>query len=304
MAPRWTSDGLDLEQALDLASRAENLDSLSKSPPPADPQAFISGCGADILFENTPVSYTDGEPALSHIRSALQAGMHVVTANKGPVVHGYHELTRLAASLDRSFLFESTVMDGAPIFSLWRAGLPGAQLESFRAVLNSTTNLILTLMEAGSSFDAALAHAQEIGIAETEPSGDIDGWDAAVKVAALVTVLMDHPLTPDKVDRQGIRGITSQMIEQASHDEQRWKLVCYARRTPGGVIAEVHPEAVDRQDPLYNVSGTSSAITFHSDVLGPLTILEESPGPETTAYGLFADMLNAVLKQSHGHATL
>lgn len=297
-------DGLDLERALELSARDMNLDPLSKLPPPPDSQAFISGCRADILFENTPVSYADGEPALSHIRSALQAGMHVVTANKGPVVHGYHELTQLAASHDRSFLFESTVMDGAPIFSLWRAGLPGAQIESFRAVLNSTTNLILTLMETGSTFDAALAHAQEIGIAETEPSGDIDGWDAAVKIAALVTVLMDHPLKPDQVVRQGIRSISAQMIEQARREEQRWKLVCHARRTPGGVTAEVHPLAVGRQDPLYNVSGTSSAITFYSDVLGPLTILEESPGPETTAYGLFADMLNAVLKQGIDHAAL
>ncbi|TFH43631.1 MAG: homoserine dehydrogenase, partial [Lysobacterales bacterium] len=284
-------EGIDLEQALDLTARGVSLDTLSSNASPLDALTFITGCDADILFENTPVSYADGEPAVSHIRFALEAGMHVATANKGPVVHAYHELSQLAAERGRSFLFESTVMDGAPIFSLWRSALPGAKLDSLRGVLNSTTNLILTMMESGSSYEQALAHAQEIGIAETDPSGDIEGWDAAVKVAALVTVLMDHPLKPDQVVRQGIAGITPAMIEQALQNNQRWKLVCIARRNSNGVMAEVRPEVVERQDPLYALSGTSSAITFESDVLGPLTVLEENPGPQTTAYGLLADML-------------
>ncbi len=287
-------DGIDLAQALDITAQGVALNALSTNPAPPDALTFIAGCAADLLFENTPVSYADGEPAVSHIRAALEAGMHVATANKGPVVHAYHELSRLAAARGRSFLFESTVMDGAPIFSLWRSSLPGAKLDSFRGILNSTTNLILTMMESGSSYEQALVYAQEIGIAETDPSGDIEGWDAAVKVAALVTVLMDHPLKPNQVVRQGIQAITPEMIEQASQNNQRWKLVCTARRTTGSVMAEVRPEIVARQDPLYAISGTSSAITFHSDVLGPLTVLEENPGPETTAYGLLADMLNAI----------
>ncbi len=141
--------------------------------------------------------------------------MHAITANKGPVVHAYRELTELAQAKGRKFYFESTVMDGAPIFSLFRSALPAAQLNSFRGILNSTTNLILGRMEDGETFEDAVKYCQEIGLAETDPSGDVDGWDAAIKVAALVTVLMGVPLKPQEVDRTGIRGITAEMVAEA-----------------------------------------------------------------------------------------
>jgi homoserine dehydrogenase len=220
--------------------------------------------------------------------------MHAITANKGPVVHAYRALTDLAAAKGRRFFFESAVMDGAPIFSLWRSSLPAADLRSFRGLLNSTTNLILTLMEQGRSYTQALAHAQEIGIAETDPSGDTEGWDAAVKVAALVTVLMGIPLTPAQVDRQGIIRISAEDVAAAAAEGRRWKLVCEAQRQGGSVTARVKPEKLNAEDPLHAVMGTSSAVTFHSDVLGALTIVEDNPGPDTTAYGLLADFLNAV----------
>ena len=143
------------------------------------------------MFESTPVNYATGQPAVDYLRAALEHGMHAVSANKGPVVHAYRELTALARSKGVNYYFESAVMDGAPIFSLFRETLPAVSLRGFRGILNSTTNLILTRMEAGESFDQAVAYAQSIGIAETDPSGDVDGWDAAVKVAALATVLMD-----------------------------------------------------------------------------------------------------------------
>jgi homoserine dehydrogenase len=185
-------------------------------------------------------------------------------------------------------------MDGAPVFSLWRSTLPAARLQSFRGVLNSTTNLILTLMESGKSFDEAVAQAQHLGVAETDPSGDILGWDAAVKVAALVTVLMDTPLLPADVERQGIEGITPSLVRQAREQDRRWKLVCQAERQGASIRARVGPEMLGPDDPLYQVMGTSSSISFVSDVLGRLTLTEEDPGPTTTAYGLLADFINAV----------
>jgi homoserine dehydrogenase len=288
--------GINLESALDYMARGNPLDKLPIETAPVDALDFIDTCAADVLFENSPVSYTDGEPALTHLRRALEHGMHAITANKGPVVHGYQQLRELAASMGRKFYFESTVMDGAPIFSLWREALPAAELKSLRGVLNSTTNLILTQMESGSTFEAAVRHAQDIGIAETDPSGDIDGWDASVKVAVLVTVLMDQQIRLADVKRQGIRSISLREVQAAVQDGRRWKLVCQAERTPDGMQASVQPELIGREDPLYNVMGTSSAVTFHSDVLGALTITEEDPGPHTTAYGLLADMLNAVVQ--------
>jgi homoserine dehydrogenase len=285
--------GISVEQALQAVASGDKLAKLSSLVAASDPYDFIRQCGADVLFENTPVSYADGQPAVSYLRLALEEGMHAITANKGPVVHAYQELTRLAESQGRKFLFESAVMDGAPIFSLFRHSLPAASLRSFTGILNSTTNLILTRMEAGESFEAAIAYAQSIGIAETDPSGDIDGWDAAVKVSALVTVLMDLPLKPDQVERTGIRSLTTHDILQARQHEQRWKLVCNATRQGENVSARVAPQLVGFDSPMYGVNGTSSIVTFETDVLPQLSILEGNPGPETTAYGLLADLINA-----------
>jgi homoserine dehydrogenase len=284
--------GLDLERALQLITTGKLIDVLSRPSLLIDPLEFISSCGADILFENTPVNYMDGQPAVEYLRTALLSGMHAITANKGPVVHAYHELTQLADKYDRKFYFESAVMDGAPIFSLFRECLPAADLRGFRGILNSTTNLVLTRMEGGECLAEAVAYAQSIGIAETDPSGDIDGWDASVKVAALVNVLMGIPLKPVQVDRTGIRSLTLSDVQQATMQGKRWKLVCSAQRDGQAVLAQVQPELVGTDSPLYGVNGTSSLVTFETDVLPQLSIVEGNPGPETTAYGLLADFIN------------
>lgn len=286
--------GIDLTRALDLMANGGSLDALSTQAKPADAFEFIRQCGADVLFENSPVNYASGQPALDHLRTALECGMHAITANKGPVVHAYRELTELARVHGVRFYFESTVMDGAPVFALYRETLPGAQVSSLRGVLNSTTNLMLTRMENGASFDQAVAYAQSIGIAETDPSGDVDGWDAAVKISALATVLMGVPLKPAQVDRQGIREITPEMISAARAQGGRYKLVCSAVRHGDGVQATVRPEIVMADSPMYRVDGTTSILQIESDVLGLLSVIEENPGPHTTAYGLLADFINAV----------
>ena len=289
--------GLDIERALGLMQdKNGSLASLSTLPLPQDAFEFIRRCEADVLFENTPVNYDTGQPAIDHLHTALEQGMHAITANKGPVVHSYRELTALAQAKGRRFYFESAVMDGAPIFSLFREALPGANLITLQGVLNSTTNLILSRMEDGESFEQAVAYAQSIGIAETDPSGDIDGWDASVKVAALATVLMSVPLKPQEVERQGIRGITPVEIERARAQGKRWKLVCTATRQGDRIRARVTPEMVGPDSPFYGVEGTTSIVQFETDVLGLLSIIESNPGPRTTAYGLFADFLNTVRK--------
>ena len=286
--------GIDLTQALDLIASGGSLEALSTPAKPADAFEFIRQCEADVLFENSPVNYASGQPALDHLRTALECGMHAITANKGPLVHAYRELTELARSHGVRFYFESTVMDGAPVFALYRETLPGARVSSLRGVLNSTTNLMLTRMENGESFEQAVAYAQSIGIAETDPSGDVDGWDAAVKISALTTVLMGVPLKPAQVDRQGIREVTPEMIAMAKAQGGRYKLVCSAVRQGDGVQATVRPEIVMADSPMYRVDGTTSILQIESDVLGLLSLIEENPGPHTTAYGLLADFINAV----------
>ncbi|MFH2104246.1 MAG: homoserine dehydrogenase [Chloroflexota bacterium] len=285
--------GIDLTGALELIRSGRTLNLMTKTLT-SGPVDFIRKCGADVLFENTPVNIDTGQPGVEHLRTALECGMHAITANKGPVVHAYRELTDLAESQGRKFYFESTVMDGAPIFSLFRGAIPAAQLKSFKGVLNSTTNIILTRMEAGEAFETAVRYCQEIGIAETNPSADVDGWDAAIKVAALVTVLMGMPLKPQQVERMGIRGITPEMIRSAKAGGKRYKLVCSAERNGETLQARVAPELVPVGSPMYSVEGSTSIVTFKTDVLGDLSIVETDPGPQTTAYGLLADFINAV----------
>jgi homoserine dehydrogenase len=285
--------GIDINQALALMEAGDPLDGLSKLVAPKDNLAFIKASEADVLFENSPVSYADGQPAIDHLKAGLENGMHVFTANKGPVVHAYQELTELAESRGKKFYFESTVMDGAPIFAVFRE-LPAANLQAITGVLNSTTNLILSRMEGGESFEDGVAYAQSIGIAETDPSGDVDGWDAAIKLCALATALMGIPTKPDQVERTGIREITPEMIEEAKAEGRRWKLVCRAERQGDKVKASVAPEMVGPDSPIYTVDGSTSIVQFESDVLGKLSIIESDPGPHTTAYGLLADFINAV----------
>jgi homoserine dehydrogenase len=287
--------GINLEEALSLVESGGSLDTLS-GVPVTDTLDFVNSVPADVLFENSPVNHENGEPAASYLRIALERGLHAVTANKGPVVHAWRALTELAQAKNRKFYFESTVMDGAPIFSLFRSALPAAQITSLRGILNSTTNLILGRMENGESFETAVKYAQALGLAETDPSGDVDGWDAAIKVAALVTVLMGFPLSPQQVDRTGIRLITAEKIAAARAQGKRWKLVCTAEREGERVRGRVAPELVSPASPLYSVEGSSSIVEFHTDMLPCLSIVEGDPGPETTAYGLLADFINAVRK--------
>ena len=291
-------EGLDVLQALALVENGSSILPLSAAEV-QDSLAVIRGSCADVMFENSPVNHSTGQPAIDHVAAALECGMHAITANKGTAVHGYRELTELAKSKGRKFYFESTVLGGSPLFSVFRECMPAADLLSFRGLLNSTTNIILTRMERGETFDEAVKFCQDIGVAETDPSADVDGWDAAIKVAALATVLMNVPLTPQQVERHGIRDITPQMIEEARAAGQRYKLVCSAERVDAGVKARVAPELLEVSDPLYGMEDSTTGVAFRTDVLGDYSIIEsERPdiiaGPEPTAYGLFADFVNAV----------
>ncbi|PKO00215.1 MAG: homoserine dehydrogenase [Chloroflexi bacterium HGW-Chloroflexi-4] len=286
--------GLDTQKAISLSESGKNLDSLSTVLQPKSIIEFIQNCQADVFFENSPVNHQTGQPAIDHIKTALQSGLHAITANKGPVAHAYKELTTMAVKNQRRFLYESAVMDGAPIFSLFRGPLPAVEIKGFQGILNSCTNLLIELMEQGKDFEEAVDYGKSIGITETDPAADIDGWDAAIKVSALCNVLMGESVTPNQVKRTGISGLTPEMIKQALIAGERWKLVCSAKRTAQGLDTCVEPQRVTPNNPLFSVNGTSSFIQFELDTLPGLGILESNPGPKTTAYGLLADLINVM----------
>lgn len=293
-------DGIDVGQALEKVESRNSIAPLSTFQV-ADSLAVIQHSQASVMFENSPVNYESGQPAIDHVRAALNLGMHAITANKGTVVHAYQELTALAKSKNKKFRFESTVLGGSPVFSTFREAMPLAELTSFKGIINATTNLILSRMEEGESFDDAVKYCQSIGIAETDPSGDVDGWDAAIKVSALATVLMDasRPLKPQEVERKGIREITAEMVKQAKAEKKRWKLVASAERVGSQIKGRVSPKLVDASSPLYGMMGSSSGLTFSTDVLPNYSVIVSERegmkgGPEETAYGLFADFVSAV----------
>jgi len=266
----------------------------SPSPQPCcDVREWLEKTRADVLFEASSLSVQTGQPAIEHLKAALELGAHAITANKGPIVHAFRELSVLAHEKKKKFLYEATVMDGVPIFSLFPLGLPATVLQGFTGVLNSTTNVVLTEIEKGRSFDEAVKRARAIGVAETDPAADLDGWDSAVKVAALAIVLMGAPVKLEQVQRTGIRDLHEEKIRSVRAAGMRYKLVCRAERRGDSVACTVQPELLLASDPFANLEGTSSAIRFDLDVFS-FSIVEHNPGIEATAYGLLADFLRAV----------
>jgi homoserine dehydrogenase len=252
----------------------------------------LSRC--DVLFETTPLEPLTGEPAVSYLRAALEHGAHVVTANKGPVVHACAELSALARARGRRFLFEATVADCLPVFSLFRESLPAARLRAFAGVLNSTTTLILEAMESGASFDEGVRRAQALGVAETDPSHDVDGWDAVVKVCAVANVLMKAHLKPGDVTRVGLRALSEAEVRAAAAAGEPYRLVARARlEAADAVSATVRPERVRRADPLA-ATGTTMIVTFNLDILPALTLIAHQPDLKSTAYAMLADFVAAI----------
>jgi homoserine dehydrogenase len=290
----WIADpeGLDAAALSEPSSLSERFPSSHRMN--GNVHEWLRAAKADALFEATSLNVDNGRPAVDHIRAALEHGAHAITANKGPIVHAYGELSELAEAKHKRFLFESTVMDGIPVFSMFRDNLPAIHVNGFRGILNSTTNVILGGMEKGLSFDAALAEARELGVAETDATHDLEGWDAAVKVAALVIVVMGVKIPLSAVRRQGIIHLTGEQVRAARSGGTPYKLVCRAKRIGNGVEATVAPEEVPLSDPLAWVAGTSSIVYFETDIFPGLCITEENPGLYATAYGMLADFVKAV----------
>jgi homoserine dehydrogenase len=248
----------------------------------------------DVVFETTSLNPETGQPAIEHLKKSLQAGAHAITANKGPIVYAYDELNEIAIAHGKRLMFEATVLDSAPVFSLFRETLPAARLRGFSGVFNSTTNVILETMEEGRSFAEGVKTAQELGVAETDPSHDVDGWDSIMKVCAIARVILRAPVSPTDVRREGIRGLDSATLQAARAEGKPFKLLSRATvNVDGSVTAFVRPEQIALNDPLGGVRGTSLAIHFELDTIPGLTIISHRPNLQSTAYGLLADFINA-----------
>jgi len=292
--------GVDTRRAITTVEGRQSLDRLDPSPRErsgidvirqvADLMADDAAEGRLVCIETTVLDIDRGEPAVSHVRAALEGQAHVVTANKGPAAFAYHELEALAESVDRVFFFEGAVMDGVPVFNLVRETMPAITIEGFRGVINTTCNFILSELERGIEFDKALADMQARGIAEADPGLDIDGWDAAAKTAALVNVLMGSVMTPHHVTRTGIRDVSGLDVREALGRNKRIRLVASASRHGGKVKARVEPELLDHHDPLAGLVDLNNALYLTTDLLGEVGIVQRGGSLTQTAYALVSDL--------------
>ncbi len=291
--------GLSPRRATTLSLAGRSLAALHRGPAVASIPEFIERVPADVLVEITPLDPRTGEPATSHVAAALTRGLHVVTANKGPVAFGLRRLRRLAARAGTSFLHEGAVMDGFPIFNLAERCLPGLAVTGFRGVLNATTTRILGRMEEGVAFDAALREVQEAGVAEADPRNDIDGWDAAVKACAIANAVMGADLRPADVRREGISGIAPAVVTAARARGERLRLVARGRRDGRRVVLSVGLEALGSGDIL--AVHADGVLVLETDLMGDVGLAEGPGGVDQTAYALLSDLLE-ITRRGRGRA--
>lgn len=257
-----------------------------------DAFAVIESGEYDIMIELTPINIMTGQPATDHVRKALGLGKHVITANKGPIAWHYRELRDLAKAKGVGFCHEATVMDGTPVYNLAKETLKGCRITEVSGIFNATTNFILTEMEKGVSFEDAVTEGRRQGFVEADASMDVDGWDAAAKLTALMNVLMDVAITPLEIDRTGIGEITKEDIDAAKAQGKRIKLLCRGTVENGKPVGVVKPTLVDEHTLPAIMDATSSYVTIDTDLMGATTVIEEPFEPEIdhTAYGVLSDL--------------
>ena len=261
-------------------------------PGAASVEEFLDRARPSVLIEITTLNPQSGEPAISHIRSAFSRKIHVITANKGPIAHAYSELRNEANRAQVEFRFESTVMDGTPVFNQFRNTLPGVKVLGFTGVLNSTSQVVVAAMARGLSLEDGVKEAQAMGVAEADASLDIDAWDSAAKATALANVLMDAKAKPQHVERAGIRGFSTEQIAELARAGKTVLIVSRASKKGDGLKLEAKAEILPRTDLLASAQGTSNLLLFHTDLMGTIGTVSINPGVEQTAYGLFSDLVD------------
>ncbi|HET6354252.1 homoserine dehydrogenase [Streptomyces sp.] len=286
------TDGIDLAPL--LAAEPRELSFAGLVGGSADPRNewVIREVPTDIVVEATFTNPVDGEPAVSHVRWALESGKHVCTTNKGPVALASRPLKRLAAERGVSFEFEGSVLSGTPILRTAERLFGGLEITGVQGVMNGTSNYVLGRLEEGVDLPVAIAEAQELGYAEADPTADIEGHDVQLKVMILANEVLGADLRREDVFCEGISSITPQDAQDAVRKGLRWKLVGSAtRRKDGTVEARVAPLALPGHHPLAGISGPVNAVAFHTDLLGTVTVSGPGAGRIETAYALLSDTI-------------
>jgi len=281
--------GLDLSSVLRLCSAGQALTGLPGVRHWPSALDGLEATEADVLVEVTSSPREGGEPGAGHMREALQRQIPVVTSNKWPVaLHGV-AFTELARAGGVAFRAESTVMSGTPVLSTLVDGLAGATPLRIRGILNATANVILTAMGTGKSYDEALAEAQDAGLAERDPSADVDGYDSMAKTMILAGLVLGRQLRPEDVPRRGITEIATDDLADAMTANMRIRLLSSLEPSAGGLIARVEPVPLPIEDPLARVDGVLNAVVCDARPVGEVTIVGPGAGPELAGQGVLSD---------------
>lgn len=287
-------EGIDLLKVCADVEATGKFDPATKGFCDVSTMDIVKEADYDAICEMTVLNIFTGQPAIDHIKTAFSRGKHVVTANKGPIAWAFDGLKAEAEEKGLGFFYETTVMDGTPVFNLVEHTLKLCKVTAVSGILNSTTNFILEGLAAGTPYDEIMEEGRRLGFVEADPTMDTHGYDAAAKVTALLNVLMHAGITPEDVDRKGIEDITVEDIEAASSRGKVIKLLCEGRLEDGKVIASVKPVEVDQKDMLASVDSTTSVVSITTDLMGKVSIVEHAPEIEQTAYGVFGDVLRVL----------
>lgn len=290
----YNPEGIDVVRAIQEIGNTMKFDPKNSDYSKKNQQWLLENIDYDVLIELSTLNIEGkGEPAITHVQTALKRGIHVISGNKGPLAFQFQELSDLAKSNNCILLYEACVMDGCPIFNLARHTLKGCNVTALSGILNSTTNFVLSEMERGNTLQMAVTKAQEKGFAEADPSLDLEGWDAACKITVLANALMGAKMTPHDVERSGINDVTINAAQKANQNGKRLKLIARAWKDHAQkVCASVKVEEVEKSNPFSAVDGEGSALTYSTDVMCDILILQTTPGLLDTAYGVGDDLLS------------
>ena len=285
------ADGIDLAAVLALPAGAD-FAGLSGGHAEPRNEYVIRNTTADTVVEATFTNPVDGEPAVSHVRWAIESGRNVTTTNKGPVALAGAELRSLADAHGVRFEHEGAVMSGTPVLRLAERVFAGLRITAVQGILNGTSNFVLGRMEDGLALDAAVAEAQALGYAEADPTADLEGSDVQLKVVILANEVLGAQITTADVERRGLSALTPGDIARAADEGRRWKLIGSASRDADGTItASVQPVALPLDHPLAGISGPTNAVAFETDLLGTVTMSGPGAGRMETAYALLSDLI-------------
>lgn len=244
---------------------------------------------AVTLVELTFTDLETGEPATTHVRRALEAGMNVSTTNKGPIALHYSELRHLARSKGVTLAFEGTVMSGSPAIELAQT-VKEAGCSGLLGILNGTSNYIITRMEQGVEYAEALVEAQDRGYAEADPSGDVEGHDAAGKLTILAQILAGESIPIAQIERVPLATVSPSDISEAAATGERWRYVASLEERDGVWRASVAPRRLAGSHPLASITGATNAITFRTELLGDVTVSGPGAGRSETAFAVLSDL--------------